>query len=255
MPRPQNRQSDELRPVQVKIERLDRVDASAKFAFGSTVALTSISGPIEARMGIEIPSKAALDIILRPLHGVPGVTEKALNSVLKSIFSPSILLNAHPRTVIQMVFQSLSLPTPRPSTSSRVSKFDYHPSMAAALINSGSLALLDTGTIPLTGVIIAMSVGVVVDKGTRSVIVDPEEDETLYLVGGGVFAFLFAGTHAKIPPLGPLGKVVWSSWEGEFRVEEVEKAESLALDAASKVLDRFRQTLAGNPSGNAMLID
>jgi exosome complex component RRP46 len=154
-----------------------------------------------------------------------------------------------------MVFQSLSRPTPRVSTSSKVAKFDYIPSMAAALINAGSLALLDTGTIPLTGVIVAISVGVVLDKGARSIVVDPDDEETMDLVGGGVFAFIFAGTHGKIEPLGPPGRVVWCSWEGEFHTQEVERAESLALEAASKVLGRFRQICSGNPSENVMLID
>jgi hypothetical protein len=39
---------------------------------GDTIALASVSGPIEAKPGIELPSKAALEVILRPLSGIPG---------------------------------------------------------------------------------------------------------------------------------------------------------------------------------------
>jgi exosome complex component RRP46 len=36
------------------------------------MALVSVSGPIEARLGTELPSKAALELNVRPLSGIPG---------------------------------------------------------------------------------------------------------------------------------------------------------------------------------------
>ncbi|KAG8758619.1 exosome non-catalytic core subunit rrp46 [Serendipita sp. 396] len=249
--RPQNRDPTATRAVSARIEDLDRVDASARFAFGTTAALVSISGPIEARLGVEAPSKATLEIHVRPLGGVPGVTERSIASILRNIFSPSILLNAHPRTLIQVVFQVLGSPPKRAYGVSSRSSFVTDYSMLAALINAGSLAFLRATSLPLTGVIVAVSVGVVQDGLSRDLVVDPEDSELEALSAGGTFAFLTSQSQGDdsqmdtdITALSE-ARIVWYSWEGEYIPKEFSKAEKLARHAASGILQTFRETLFG----------
>ena len=42
---------------------------------GSTIALASISGPIEVRLAVEQASKATFEVSVRPLIGVPGLLQ------------------------------------------------------------------------------------------------------------------------------------------------------------------------------------
>ena len=39
---------------------------------GTTRAVVSVSGPIEVRLNAELPSRAAMEVNVRPLSGLPG---------------------------------------------------------------------------------------------------------------------------------------------------------------------------------------
>jgi hypothetical protein len=85
----------------------------------------------------------------------------------------------------------------------------------------------------------------------RIMVLDPEESEVASLVGGGVFAVHFSrgkeplssdptskeGTEVE-------GVVTWCSWEG-LLVEEFMEAQTLAIEAAKRVLQSIRSALAG----------
>ena len=49
-------------------------------ATGNTQVLASVSGPIEVRLASELPSRAALEIVVRPLVGIPGRYEDIILS-------------------------------------------------------------------------------------------------------------------------------------------------------------------------------
>ena len=120
------RKHDELREMIIRYEGLDRVDGSARFAFGSshqsfvfiplltfkftgsTAALSSVSGPIEVRLVAEHPSHATFEVFLRPLSNVPGTESKALGSTIRNLLTPSIILTQNPRTLVQLIVQSLT---------------------------------------------------------------------------------------------------------------------------------------------------
>lgn len=72
MPRQDGRSSTQLRPIKVVLEILDRSDGSGSFDFGDTKALASVSGPIQARLAVELPSKTYFEVIVRPLMGIAG---------------------------------------------------------------------------------------------------------------------------------------------------------------------------------------
>lgn len=207
---------------------------------GETKAIASVSGPIEVRLAAEQASKATFEVILRPLSNVPGTESKSLSVTIRSLLAPSLLLTQNPRSLIQLVIQSL---IPSPSVK-------FHPSLIASLINVSSLALLNTGSVPMRGVTCAVAVGRLrTDSASNPknlLIVDPSENEFSSLEGGGCFAFLFATGLLPSPSDNqirstaemPKCEAVWSDWQINslpFDESELVKARELAKIAAGQV--------------------
>ncbi|KAG8814017.1 hypothetical protein FRC17_001332 [Serendipita sp. 399] len=123
--------------------------------------------------------------------------------------------------------------------------------MVAALINAGSLAFLRESSLPLIGVIVAVSVAVVQKGSSRVLLVDPEDTELETLSAGGTFAFLTSQVQSEDNQMDTdvaalsTARIVWSSWEGEFVLKEFAEAERLARQAAFHILQTFRETLFG----------
>jgi exosome complex component RRP46 len=204
-----------------------------------------------------------------------GTPERLLASAIKAVFSSSIFLTHHPRTLIQLVLQILAPPTPNRLSYTPLGEnapkplFDFNPSTTAALINSGTLALLKCGSIPMTGVTCAVAIGIVGishngigthgEKGTatnRVMVLDPEESEVASLIGGGVFAIHFSRrkeslsrSSAPKESIDVKGEVAWCSWEGLFVEKEFIEAQALATEGAKRVLQTFKSTLAGERAG------
>ncbi|KAG1805807.1 uncharacterized protein BJ212DRAFT_1390549 [Suillus subaureus] len=106
--------STALRLISISCEEgLDGVDGSARFSFRpSCSALASVSGPIAARLAAEHPARATVEVHVRPLSSVPGTAEKSRGMAIREIVERSCLLAQHPRTLIQVVVQALTNPTP-----------------------------------------------------------------------------------------------------------------------------------------------
>ncbi|TCD69548.1 exosome non-catalytic core subunit rrp46 [Steccherinum ochraceum] len=194
MARDDERNEEEMRPIEVSYERLDRVDGSCRFGFGQTCALVSISGPLESRLAFESPSQAVLDISVRPLANVPGTDTKALAAILKSVLTPSLLLSQHPRTLIQIVGQALC-GNESGSGMGSVGR-GWNISLVAALINATTAAIISAGSIPMKGIVCAAAVGKIagIFNQPPALVLDPSERELASLTGGGCFAFLFSST-------------------------------------------------------------
>ncbi|KAF8880349.1 hypothetical protein CPB84DRAFT_1638191, partial [Gymnopilus junonius] len=184
------------RPIHISYDGLARVDGSARFSFGqSPTSLASLSGPIEVRLAAELPSKATFEVLVRPLSGIPATEAKALAAILRACLEPSLILTRNPRTLVQLVVQGLgssssssaSSSVPSSSSSSAVS-----PGLTTSMINASSLSLLIASSIPMRGVVCAVSVGLR-DDGT--LILDPSDDEASGEREGGLkaigaFAFM-----------------------------------------------------------------
>jgi len=171
----------------------------------------------------ELPSRATLEVLVRPLSGVPGTTEKSLGKRLRDILEHTLILSHHPRTLIQLVAQSLS-----PSSS---------PSNTAALINASSLALLHAASVPMRGTLCAVTVGKQKINEEDVLVLDPEGE----VEKKGCFAFLFG---AAVGAKGLDGEVVWADWSGAFHEDEYLRAVELARLGAKKVLRFIKLELA-----------
>lgn len=161
-----------LRALSAELGTLARADASASFSFGPIIVVASVSGPVEVRIRDELTDRATLDVIFQPQHGVAGIPSQAVSDSLFTAFSSVLLLHHHPRSLIQVVLQTLSSPTLPQSSGQAIHSGtssqrhvarqplllgpDNPPSVSeqAALINAASLALLDAG-IPARGTVAA----------------------------------------------------------------------------------------------------
>ncbi|TFY80130.1 hypothetical protein EWM64_g3882 [Hericium alpestre] len=232
---------DEMRALYVIYEGLDRVDGSARFGFGDTKAIASLSGPIEVRLAAEQPSKATFEVNIRPLSNVPGTESKSLSASLRSLFAPSLILSRNPRTLIQLVIQSLT-PSPAP-------RFQY--SLIAAFINASTLAILNAGSVPMSGVICAVAIGrlpLPENSATseRALFLDPTDKELLSADGGGCFAFMFASDFGDTGGLVPVCKMVWTNWTataGVFDEDELLRAKELAKRGAEQVWTKIKASV------------
>jgi exosome complex component RRP46 len=219
------------------VSLLNRVKKGEK-----TQCLASVSGPIEVRFAAEQPSKATFEVNVRPLSSLPGTESKALAASLRGLLSPSIVLSRNPRTLIQLVVQSLA---PSPAEG-------FSPSLMAACINASSLALLNTGSIPMNSVVCAAAVSRLrsdTEEDASALILDPSEAEAREGIGCGCFAFSFAteisGSSQQSPSI-PTARLVWANWrtkDGVFDEGEPARAQAVGLAGAKLVWRAIKESV------------
>ncbi|KZT04551.1 uncharacterized protein LAESUDRAFT_744336 [Laetiporus sulphureus 93-53] len=242
--RTDGRAVDELRTISIAYEGLDRVDGSARFGFGETKSLTSVSGPIEVRPNFELPSQATLDIHIRPLASISGTDSKAISATLKSILMPALFLTHYPRTLVQLVGQALC-GTESGSGMGSVGK-GWYASLVASLINASSAALINAGSVSMKGVVCAVSVGRLPSASGTTLVLDPSESELSRLSGGGCFAFLFSSVLpvASIDELPPCS-LLWTNYTTHtpFDDSELAHAKELAEKGARRVWMSLKESV------------
>ncbi|KAF7365648.1 Exosome component Rrp46 [Mycena venus] len=225
------RKAAEPRALKVTLDGLSRVDGSARFGFGDTVAVASVSGPIEVRLAAENPSLSTFEVLLRPLSNVPATQSKSLAASIRAALIPSLILSQNPRTLIQLVIQALS-PT-------RSRSFD---TLVAAMINASTIALLNAGSIPMKGVVCAVAIGRI--KST-TLVVDPGEEEEAAIDASGCFAFSFGNGLDDT-------RCVWTNWKSasrSFDEAELARCKLLASVAAKSVWLQIQKVFEGDESG------
>ena len=117
----------------------------------------------------------------------------------------------------------------------------WRDSLTAAMINASSLALLNSGSIYMRGVVTAVAIGRLPD-GT--LVVDPDEEEEESLGGGGCFAFMFAGgvdNDGKTNSDCLLS--AWKSMSGAYDESELFSARELARVAALDVYLAMKKSI------------
>ncbi|KAF7357377.1 Exosome component Rrp46 [Mycena sanguinolenta] len=220
---------DEPRALKVNLDGLARVDGSARFGFGDTVAGASVSGPIEVRLAAENPSLSTFEVLHRPLSNVPATRSKSLAASIRSALIPSLILSQNPRTLIQLVIQALS-PT----------RSKYSDALVAAMINASTIALLNAGSIPMKGVVCAVAIG----RIKSTLVVDPNEEEEIALDASGCFAFAFGNGVDD-------ARCVWTNWKSlqSFDQAELTQCKLLASAAAKSVWLQIHRGFKDDESG------
>lgn len=94
--------------MQVEISPLNRVDGSARLLFGATKVIASVTGPIEPKRRQELPTEAALELIVRPSRGLSSTRETVLEDALRLVLQLVIVRHKYPRQLVQIVVQFLA---------------------------------------------------------------------------------------------------------------------------------------------------
>ncbi|KAF9976120.1 Exosome component 5 [Actinomortierella ambigua] len=169
----------QLRPFFSSQNLLNRADGSAQFDFGGTSVLCSVVGPAEVKIRDEKLDKATVEVVARPLVGVPGVKDKTIEQNIRETLEPLVLSGLHPRTLLQIVVQTM--------------KDDG--CVQSTAFNAVVLALIDAG-VPLNSIL--GSVTCMVDRKTNQVLLDPTREELAQAKSTHVFVF-----DNKAPPAKP----------------------------------------------------
>ena len=192
-----------------------------------------------------------------------GTESKSLSSALRTALTPSLLLSHNPRTLIQLVVQSLTPPysslnsyststTLGKSSTPVTPRLRINPSLTASLINASTLALLNAGSFPMRGVVCAVGIGRV--RTSSELVVDPSSDELVLLDGGGTFAFLIAYDSSRSSQNSPhllTEELVWSNWTAyPFGESELVRAQDVARKAVKEVW-RCMKEAVGDPEGRS----
>ncbi|EAU91989.2 exosome component Rrp46 [Coprinopsis cinerea okayama7 len=226
--------NEQFRPLHIVYDGLNRVDGSARFGFGNSAALASVSGPIEVRLAAEQSSQATFEVHVRPFSNVPATDSKSQATVIRSALTPSLILTKNPRTLVQLVVQNLS------SASTNTER----DGLTAAMINASTLALLNAGSLPMRGVVCAVAVG---RTSNGEFLVDPTAEEAKDITEGGCFSFMFAGSSAST--------CVWTNWRstsGGVKQEHLESGKAMARTAAQRIYKAIKTSLGGESEDDEM---
>jgi exosome complex component RRP46 len=146
-----------MKPARIEQGVLTRSDGSARYTTGDTAVLASLNGPQEVSLRKELLNQATLEINVLPLRGLPSPDSKLAARSLHTVLSSLILLHLHPKSLIQLTLQTVSLPTLRFHKPFQSFAFDEAPFEddnafdavscveLATLLNASVIALLDAG--------------------------------------------------------------------------------------------------------------
>lgn len=147
----------QLRPFTAEPAALARADGSCRFCHGSTEVLVAAYGPCEAKRARELTDRAVLDVIVRPLSGLPGPLEREAEQLLSQTLSHLVLTALHPRTAISIVVQILA----------------EDGALLAAALHGACIALAHAG-VPMRGLLGACTISLL-PEGTA--LLDPSAEE------------------------------------------------------------------------------
>lgn len=69
--------------------------------------MCSVVGPAEVKLRDEKLDKATIEVVVRPLVGLPGIKDKAREQAIRETLEPLVLSGLHPRTGVQIVIQTM----------------------------------------------------------------------------------------------------------------------------------------------------
>ncbi|NXL68304.1 EXOS5 protein, partial [Chordeiles acutipennis] len=179
---------------------------------GDTAVLAGLYGPMEVKSSKELPDRATLEVLLRPKVGLPGVSERSREQLLRRTCESVVLGGLHPRSALTLVLQVLS----------------DAGSLLSCCLNAACLGLLDAG-LPLSslfcGVTCALdpSGAIVLDPTTR------QEQEAR-----AVLTFAIASVDRK---------VLMATTKGSCSVEEMQRCLVAAQRAADTIFQFYRDSV------------
>ncbi|MCJ1470663.1 exosome non-catalytic core subunit rrp46 [Pseudocyphellaria aurata] len=204
---------------------LDRADGSAAYSYNGFSIIGGINGPVEVQRRDELPEEAAIDVVVRPIAGVGGIRERHLESIIERTLRHTVVVTAHPRTLIQVTLQVIATQE-EDSASGVLPQAASNIQLLPALLQTSMLALLST-SIPLSQTF--TSTLVVVDPHGR-LVPDPSAQQVHSASSVHVFAFSSRGDLLLVESEGSFDLAVWE--------QVVEQARQICLGGEAADRDR-----------------
>lgn len=217
--RADGRLPNQLRPLAAEPAALDRADGSARFSHDETRLLVACWGPGEAKRSREAPSHAVVQVIVRPVGGLPGPVEREMEQILAQTLEHLILLHLYPRACIQLVVQTLR----------------SDGSFLAAALHGCCVAMMHAG-IPLRGMLAGCTVALLPD-GTA--LLDPCLDEELAAAAVVTLGYQLRRTLEGASER----QLLLSHVRGAVTEAQYEECEAAAQEAAACVAAFCRQAM------------
>lgn len=122
----------------------------------------------------------------------------------------------------------------------------------ASLVNACSTALINAGSVPMRGVVCAVSVGRLPGSDESfNLVLDPSETELPSLVGGGCFVFMFSSILTASPNDDasdiPSASLLWTNYtatSGRIDDAELAQAQAIALQGAREIWKVIKNSLS-----------
>lgn len=203
---------------------LSQVDGSAHYKTSTTTVLCSVTGPIEPKSRQELPTKLALELIVRPSVGVPTTREVLIQDKLNSILNQIIVGHLYPRQLCQITFQILE--------SGETMQY-FNVKELIACVNAATLALIDSA-IALQSIAVGVVVAVTYDN---KYIIDPSNDimQNSRSVHGLVLELIDGSNSVK--------NVLLLDSNGEFDETTLFKVLEIGEESILKLSKQFRKVV------------
>ncbi|KAI9813434.1 MAG: exosome non-catalytic core subunit rrp46 [Pycnora praestabilis] len=206
-----------------ELSLLDRPEGSATYSQNGYSIVCAVNGPIEVQRRDELPEEAAVDVVLRPAVGVGGTRERHLESILHSTLRHIILVQNHPRTLIQITLQVTSTPendsaSTKDAQSSSAMKRQAHNKlqvlpMLPSLLQASLLALL-SASIPLSMTLTSTLIAI---ASSGNVLQDPTPQQLQQASSTHVLAF---SSHGDLLVAESDGSFNMDTWEQVYDLAE-----------------------------------
>ncbi|NXL54978.1 EXOS5 protein, partial [Podilymbus podiceps] len=179
---------------------------------GDTSVLAGVYGPAEVKGSRELPDRAALEVLLRPKVGLPGVLERSREQLLRQTCEAVLLGVLHPRTAITLVLQVLN----------------DAGSLLSCCLNAACMGLLDAG-LPLASLFCGVTCAL---DPNGAIGLDPtsrQEQEAR-----AVLTFAIDSAERK---------VLMATSKGSCSVEEMQQCLAAAQRAADTIFQFYRDSV------------
>ncbi len=214
------RKIDELRPIKFEVGVLSQADGSAYVEQGRNKIIAAVYGPRELHpKHLALQDRALLRCLYRMAtfsvserkSPAPSRREAELSTIITQALQPAIFLEYYPRTSIDVYIEII----------------EADGGTRCASINAASLALADAG-IPLRDLVAACAVG----KADGQIILDLNDLEDKYGEADMPMAMLYRR-----------GDVTLLQMDGQFTIDEFNKALELGKTGISKIYQLQKETL------------
>ncbi|GMM39101.1 hypothetical protein DAHU10_000020 [Hanseniaspora uvarum] len=97
--------------IDIKYSVLPNLDGSCEYSTYNSKVITGVSGPLEPKQRHRLPLQSAIEVFIKPSHGVgPSTREVLMQDKLATALQSVIVTEKYPRELIQVNAQILSNP-------------------------------------------------------------------------------------------------------------------------------------------------